>query len=189
MLQLFELAGVNQDARWHTVAENPEAVQRLEDSLAAIAALEATQADTGETVPFVYKSHVINFRPFVVPVLVAAVVHVAVTVAPSLDSALIPWLDIVAFLEKAGELYRHLDDDEVDVFGAVAALWTLSARYSSVTDPGMHPTVEGVGRWFLSKGFEPPPNVKNVLESLEKKGAVVSENGLYRPSFLGSRGD
>jgi hypothetical protein len=189
VLELFALAGVDHDARWQRIAKDPEAVHKLAAGIAAVAALPIVQADAGGAVPLVYKNHVINIRPFVIPVLVAAVVHVAITIAPSLESALIPWLDIVDFLEKAGEVYRHLDDDEVDVFGAVAALWTISKRAPSVTDPSLHPTADGIGRWFLNKGYEAPPNVDAILESLRKKGAVSVEDGLYRPSFLGARRD
>jgi len=163
---------------------NPEATERISQALEQIAALPQTGLPS--SVPFTLGRHVINVRPLVIPVLVAAVVKVAVAVSPNLESAILPWLDVVAVLERVNKIYKHLDDDEVDVFGAVASLSHLSESSPSVTDPTRFPSAEGIRNWFVNEGFMPPNNLKEIIESLKEKGAILEDEGLYRPSFFGA---
>jgi hypothetical protein len=181
---LFESAGV--DERWQAVVESPEACEKITNELKALAAMPIVRAEQDEVTSFIYKSHIINLRALVWPVLVASVVHVAVTVAPAMDSALLPWLDVAALLEKVRTIYRHLNDDEVDVFGAISALYTMSERSLSVVDPNLHPTARGVRNWFTREGYESPPDTDGILKSLVEKGALIKSGDLYTPSFLGA---
>jgi len=124
---------------------------------------------------------------------------IAVVIAPVLDSALLPFLDLAAYAEKAREIYRRLDDDEVDVFGVVCDLNRTSAVAPSVVNPDAHPTAKGVTGYLTSKQFELSEPVtlsyvERLLESLVKKGALLRVEGkmgviLFEPTFLGKKGE
>jgi hypothetical protein len=184
-MQLFAWSGIERDERWRQVAMSAEASERMAAALLAIAEIPVVQAQTLASVPLVCRSHVINIRPLVVPVLVAAIVRIAVAVDPTLDSRLLPWLDMAALLDKISEIYRHLDDDEVDVFGAASELSTRSLEAPSVADPMIYPSADGIRNWFVERSVRPPQNLEAILESLTKKGALVTRGSLYAPSFLG----
>jgi hypothetical protein len=183
--QLFEWVDSYAEEPWKQVGISSEGTERVAGALLEIAGIPVVQGDTETFVPFVYRSNVVNLRPLVIPALVAAVVKIAVTVAPSMESPILPWLDLLAVLEKTGEIYRHLDDDEVDVFGVVSVLWTRSQVAPSVTDPSLYPTAEGVRQWFEDRGLHSPSNLHAILESLKEKGALLTKGSFYEPSFLG----
>lgn len=95
----------------------------------------------------------------------AILVKTAVLMAPGLESPLLEALEAIHFLEEAGEIYRKLTDDEVDVFGAVVELHTVSELRRGLSNPDAHPTAAGVATWFTAKGFEAPPDLAGLLHS------------------------
>jgi len=188
--QLLKWADLSQDPRWQAIA--PEDRDKIVNAIKEIAALPVTQAEVGAPVQFVCKKRVFNLRPLVLPAVVAILVKATVIIVPGLDSALLPLLDLLGFAEKAREVYEKLNDDEVDVFGAIAELYTESELRHSITDPNAHPTAKGVKEWFVTKGFQAPEDIDGILQSLAKKGALLDEQSvgeqiLYSPTFLGRK--
>jgi hypothetical protein len=179
---LFEWSGVP-EKQWRKVITNKEATDNISRVLDQIVALPQVQRPSA--VPLTVGRHVINVRPLVIPALVAAVVNIAVAVSPNLESPILPWLDLVAVLERLNHIYKSLDDDEVDVFGAVAGLSRSSDLSPSVTNPASFPSVEGIQTWFRNQGYQAPNNLELIVRSLKEKGAIQEHEGLYHPSFLG----
>ncbi|WP_321474280.1 hypothetical protein [uncultured Paludibaculum sp.] len=190
--QLMEWSGLGEDPRWQTIADQPETRARIVAAVKQIAELPNVQAEQGVPVQFVYKKHVFNLRPLVVPVVVSIFVQATLFVAPGLDSALIPVLEAIDYAEKVREVYRVLTDDEVDVFGAVADLHKESELQRGLTNPGAHATAFGVRAWFERKDYEAPSDIDGTLASLVKKGALLGDTladgqTLYSPTFLGKK--
>lgn len=192
--QLLDAAHLNSDPRWRQLAADPQAVHDLVAAATGLAAQPKLQAEPGAAVQFVVGHRVFNLRPLVWPAVVAALVHVTVIVAPALESPLLNVVDAVEVLRELGDVYRTLDDDEVDVFGAAADLYAGSKRHPELTNPDAYPTAAGVTAWFLSHGYEPPDDIPGALHSLVHKGALLADEmhggqSLYRPTFLGKKRD
>lgn len=190
--QLTEWSGLAGDPQWQAIAASPDARAQLVAAVKELAALPNVQAETGAPVQFVYKKHVFNLRPLVKTTVSAILVKAAVLLAPGLESPLLEVMEALHFLEEAGEIYRKLTDDEVDVFGAVVDLHTVSELRRALSNPDDHPTAAGVAAWFTAKGFEAPSDLAGLLNSLVKKGALQGDplaDGavLYSPTFLGKK--
>lgn len=190
--QLMEWSGLAGDPNWQAIAVQPEAHARVVNAVKDLAALPNVQAEAGAPVQFVYKKHVFNLRPLVKTTVVAALVKTSILISPGLESPLLHVLEAIHFLEELGSIYRTLTDDEVDVFGAVVELYSDSELRRGISNPDAHPTAAGVTAWFAGKGYEAPPNVEELLQSLVKKGALLDESlatgsVLYAPTFLGKK--
>jgi len=189
--QLLEWAGLTDHEYWLSLT--PENKARIVAAVKEIAALPEVQAEQGAAPQFVFKNkHVFNLRPLAVPAVIAIFVEITVASIPAMASPLLPILDAVHFAEKLGEGYRKLRPDEIEVFNAVAALYTKAQRNPSVTDPNAHPTKTGVRTWFADEGYQVPANIDAILVSLEKKGAVDVKplpggETLYSLTFLGRK--
>jgi hypothetical protein len=197
--QLIGLAGPEEREAWKRAGTDPVDQEKLVAAIRQIADVLIVQGEVGAAVQFVHKKHVFNLRPLAWPTVILIVEKAVVAIAPGLDSALLPFIDLAAYAEKAREVFRRLDDDEVDVFGVVCDLNRNSSVAPSVVNPDAHPTVAGVTAYLISKKFELTETItsnyiENLLESLVKKGALLRVGGkmgviLFEPTFLGKKGD
>ena len=197
--QLIGLAGPAESDKWKRVGADPIVQEKVVAAIREIAAVPIVQGEVGAAVQVVYKKHVFNLRPLAWPTIILIIEKVAVAFAPGLESALLPFLDVAAYAEKAREIYRRLNDDEVDVFGVVCDLNRTSTVAPSVVNPDAHPTAKGVTAYLVSKQFELTEPVtltyiEKLLESLVKKGALLKTEGpmhviLFEPTFLGKKGE
>ncbi|MGC4055995.1 MAG: hypothetical protein QM757_44880 [Paludibaculum sp.] len=190
--QLMEWSGLSGDPNWQAIATQPAARAQIVNAVKELAALPNAQAETGAPVQFVFRKHVFNLRPLVQHAVVAVLVKTSILISPGLESPLLHVLEAIHLLEDLHGVYKHLSDDEVDVFGATVELYSESELRHGISDPTAHPTAAGVTAWFVAKGFEAPPDVGLLLESLVKKGALLSEklpdgSELYEPTFLGRK--
>ena len=197
--QLVGLVGPAEGESLLRAGTDPVVPEKFVTAIKQIAEIPIVQTEGGAAVQFVLKKHVFNVRPLVWPTLVLIVEKVAVAIAPGLESALLPFIDLAAYAETAGEIYRRLTDDEVDVFGAVCDLNRTSAFAPSVVDRNAHPTPDGVMAYLVSKKFELSEPItlnyiQGLLDSLVKKGGLIKIEGkldvtLYEPTFLGKKGE
>lgn len=192
--QLLIAAHLETDPRWQQLAAQPDAVHGLVSDVGSLATQRNLQAEAGPSVQFVVGRHVFNLRPLVWPAVVAVLVHVTVVAMPALESPLLYWVDAADLLKELGSVYRSLSDDEIDVFGAVAALHADRELRRGLTNPDAHATLAGVTAWFPANDYEAPPGIPAILHSLVHKGALLADEleggqSLYRPTFLGKKED
>ncbi|MBN9657513.1 MAG: hypothetical protein J0H49_05010 [Acidobacteria bacterium] len=190
--QLMEWSGLSAEPNWQAIAAQPAARAQIVNAVKQLAALPNAQAETGAPVQFVLSKHVFNLRPLVKTAVIAVLVKTSILISPGLESPLLHVLEAIHFLEDLHGVYQQLSDDEVDVFGATVELYSESELRRGISDPAAHPTAAGVTAWFAAKGYEAPPNVDRLLESLVKKGALLGEtlpdgSVLYEPTFLGRK--
>ena len=186
---LLAWAGKEHDPLWRQLVDKSEALTAVSKGIRGISTLPNLQPTSTQKTDFVYKQHVVSIRPIIMPVIVAAVAKVVIAINPALDSALLPWLDLVAILERLREIYSRLNDDEITTFGVATALWDQGVLAPSISNPSVHPTRAGILETLKREQLLAPADITHTLQSLVKKGALAHEGELYRPSFWGSKQD
>lgn len=189
--QWLRWAGLESDPSWQAVLADPEASAKIAARLRELAAVEETQAEPGAGVQAVFGHSVFNFRPLIMPVLKTIAAIGKMYSSPDEKGAHVALDAALDWLENLPDVYRGLNDDEVDVYGAVVDLDGQRKIAPSVTNPLLYPTEAGVRAWFSRSSIEGPNDgdLPKILESLVTKGAVLKEGDFYTPTFWGKKKD
>ncbi len=191
--ELVKWADGSSNIRWQNAANDPGTRAKAVGAILDIASEPKTRTEQGAEPSVVLAGkYVFNFRAFVIPAIVLMLEKVSVMVAPGLDSALLPVIDLVGFATEARKVFRVLDPDEMAVFGAICARFEVAEFGHSITNPKLHPTAEGAESWFIENHYQVPDDIEGLLESLYEKGALLrtkAKDGvtIYQPSFLGKK--